>query len=73
MHVKKQKFKYRVTYEEGKWYIMDGDPDKDKLSMNGTWNLVDDYMELNNNNVLKSGQTSFEVIIQPNTNTVNLI
>ena len=41
---------------------MDGEDSKP--SMNGTWYLADEYMELSDKNVLRAGTTSFEVMIQ---------
>jgi hypothetical protein len=63
MHVNILFYLNRITFEDGKWYIIDGDPDKKKVSMNGTWYLIDEYMELINKSVIKSGTTTFEVMI----------
>ena len=53
--------KSRINYDNGKWFISDGDGFKP--SMNGTWYRADEYIDLNNKNVIRAGTTSFEVQI----------
>ena len=51
--------KNRLEFEDGKWYISDGDGDK--LSTNGTWTFVEAPAKLKNNSMFKAGQLTFKV------------
>jgi hypothetical protein len=46
-----------IFYENNNWYIVDGDGDK--ASLNGTWFLADEYMDIYENMIFRAGTTSF--------------
>lgn len=47
-----------VFYQDNNWYVIDSNGEL--TSMNGTWCLVDEFMLLEEDTVLKAGTTSFE-------------
>jgi hypothetical protein len=49
---------HRLFYEGNNWYIVDGDGEKE--SLNGTWLLVDEYMDIYEGMIVRAGTTSFK-------------
>ena len=50
-------FNLRVFYENNNWFIVDSTGNKE--SMNGTWYLADEYIDINENMIFRAGSTSF--------------
>lgn len=48
----------RLSYEDNNWHIEDGDGSK--TSLNGTWYLADEYMDIYTGMVIRAGTTSFQ-------------
>ena len=48
----------RIFYENNNWYIVDGDGIKQ--SLNGTWYLADEYMDIYEAMIFRAGTTSFQ-------------
>lgn len=54
----------RIFYENNNWYIVDADGTKQ--SLNGTWYLADEYMDIYDGMVFRAGTTSFQAqLIDP--------
>mmetsp|Transcript_27005 Transcript_27005/g.23891 ORF Transcript_27005/g.23891 Transcript_27005/m.23891 type:complete len:129 (+) Transcript_27005:720-1106(+) len=55
--------RYQCTLENinGNWYVNDGA--EGKVSTNGTWLFVEDFFEIQDNSVIKVGQTLFRCVI----------
>ena len=49
--------KFSIFYENNNWYICDGSGTKE--SMNGTWFLADEYIDIYENMIFRAGSTSF--------------
>jgi len=47
----------RIFYENNNWYICDGSEGKE--SMNGSWYLADEYIDIYENMIFRAGSTSF--------------
>ena len=50
-------FNLRIFYENNNWFIVDSTGNKE--SMNGTWYLADEYIDINENMIFRAGSTSF--------------
>jgi len=48
---------FSIFYENNNWYIVDADGAKQ--SLNGTWYLADEYMDITDGMVFRAGTTSF--------------
>jgi hypothetical protein len=48
----------RIFYESNNWYIIDSDGMTD--SLNGTWLLADEYIDVYEDMVFRAGTTSFK-------------
>lgn len=51
----------RVFYENNNWYIVDGSGFR--ASLNGTWYLADEYMDIYEGMIFRAGTTSFQAHI----------
>jgi hypothetical protein len=50
-------FLFRIFYENNNWYIVDSDGMNE--SLNGTWFLADEYMDIYEDMTFRAGTTSF--------------
>jgi len=48
----------QLTYENNNWYIVDGDGFK--ISLNGTWYLADEYIDIYEGMIFRAGNTSIQ-------------
>ena len=58
MHVIYYIIDCRIYYENNNWNIIDGDGTK--VSLNGTWYLADDFIDIYEGMIFRAGTTSFE-------------
>lgn len=47
----------RIFYENNNWFIVDSTGNKE--SMNGTWFLADEYIDIYEDMIFRAGSTSF--------------
>jgi hypothetical protein len=49
-----------IFYENNNWYIIDGDIENKKPSLNGTWYFADKYITITEGMIFRAGTTSFK-------------
>ena len=60
------RYQTSIEFENGEWYVSDGY--NGKPSTNGTWIFAEDFFELDDNSIIKIGNTLFQAIYSQSTN-----
>ena len=61
-----------IFYENNNWYIIDGNKQENKSSLNGTWLYANEYHTIFDGMIFRAGTTFFECNIKNNKNNINI-